>query len=195
MRRLWPPRLKPWARRRVRTARSRIRRQPSGTAVVRALTGADVLILSGGVSAGDFDFVPDVLRQLGVQLHFEKVAVQPGMPTVFGTKKQKAFFGLPGNPVSTFVIFEVFIKPFLYRRMGYAFRPLSAAGTFKTGFRRKRAERTLFLPVRFQAGEVEAVIYHGSGHLQALSRANALLTVPSGTEEILAGSRVDVRLL
>jgi molybdopterin molybdotransferase len=143
---------------------------------------------------GDYDFVPGILNHLGVRLHFDKIAVQPGKPTVFGTRNNVLIFGLPGNPVSTFIIFEVLVKKALYRLMGHEYTPLFLKGIMKKDFRRKRAERTFFVPVRYDNdGLVEPVEYHGSAHFTALTRANALLTVPMGVNEILAGSVVYVR--
>lgn len=153
----------------------------------------DVVVISGGVSMGTFDYVPDILKELGGTIHFSKVAVKPGKPTVFGTRGRKVFFGLPGNPVSTFVIFEVFVKPFLYRMMGHPFQPLFMRGEMKTAFRRKKAKRTAFIPVSYKDGLVEPVIYHGSAHLHALTRADGLLEVPAGQNEIAEGSVVHVR--
>jgi molybdopterin molybdotransferase len=164
-------------------------------AIVSALAECDVLILSGGVSAGDFDFVPSAMKQAGLVLHFEKIAVQPGMPTVFGSRGEKVAFGLPGNPVSTFVIFEVFIKPLLLRLLGHEYRPLLQPSVLATAFQRSRAERTAFLPVSARDGRAELVSYHGSAHLHALSQANALLRVPAGVSAIPAGSTVHVRFL
>ena len=116
-------------------------------AIAAGLEKCDVLILSGGVSAGDFDFVPAAMKEAGFTLHFEKIAVQPGMPTVFGSRGEKAAFGLPGNPVSTFVIFEVFIKPLLLRLLGHDHQPLLQPAVLAAAFQRSRAERTVFLPV------------------------------------------------
>ena len=168
-------------------------------ATVRAITAAldecDVLILSGGVSAGDFDFVPAAMRKAGFTLQFEKIAVQPGMPTVFATKNNAFAFGLPGNPVSTFVIFEVFIKPLLLRLMGHAVRPLRQPATLTADFSRANGERAAFVPVILRDGRAELVSYHGSAHLHALGRANALLRVPVGQKALAAGSIVDVRLI
>jgi len=163
------------------------------SAIEGLLPACDLLILSGGVSAGDYDFVPAVLRSLGVTLHFEKVAVQPGMPTVFGTRGEKCFFGLPGNPVSTFVIFEILIKPFLFRMMGHEWAPLLIRATLEDPYRRKNAERTAFIPIIYNEGRASLLPYHGSAHLLALSRANALMQLPQGVLEISAGSSVDVR--
>jgi len=164
-------------------------------AIASGLETCDVLILSGGVSAGDFDFVPAAMKKSGFTLHFEKIAVQPGMPTVFASRGQQAAFGLPGNPVSTFVIFEIFIKPLLLRLLGHACRPGLQPAVLAAAFQRSRAERTLFVPVHVAAGRAELVSYHGSAHLHALSRANGLLRVPAGQNAIPAGSTVDVRLL
>jgi len=152
-----------------------------------------VVIISGGVSMGDFDFVPGILKDLGVKLYFEKVAVKPGKPTVFGTLKNKFFFGLPGNPVSTFVIFELFVKPFLYRMAGTGFKPRFCRGVMTRDFKRKKTGRTAFIPVFQEDGEVTPIEYHGSAHIYALSGANALMEVPAGMAEVKKGSFVNVR--
>ncbi len=165
------------------------------SAIASGLETCDVLILSGGVSAGDFDFVPAAMSKAGFTLHFEKIAVQPGMPTVFGSRGQQAAFGLPGNPVSTFVIFEIFIKPLLLRLLGHVYRPGFQPAILAAAFQRSRAERTVFVPVIVADGRAELVSYHGSAHLHALSRANGLLRVPAGQNAIPAGSTVGVRLL
>lgn len=161
--------------------------------VDRLFEKCDMVIISGGVSMGDYDYVPEILEEAGVKLYFQKVAVKPGKPTVFGLKGEKVFFGLPGNPVSTFVIFEIFVKPFLYRMMGYGYHPLFVKGKMKQDFKRKKTGRTAFIPVRYSDGLVEAVEYHGSAHIYALSKANGLLQVPAGVKEVPQGSTVDVR--
>jgi molybdopterin molybdotransferase len=163
--------------------------------ITSCLNKCEVLILSGGVSAGDFDFVPTAMKQAGVTLHFEKIAVQPGMPTVFGSRAEKIVFGLPGNPVSTFVIFEIFIKPLLLRLMGHASQPLIMPAVLTEAYSRSNGTRTAFVPVRYSLGLATVLAYHGSGHLHALSRANALLRVPAGQLSIPAGSTADVRYL
>jgi molybdopterin molybdotransferase len=164
-------------------------------AIASSLEKCEVLILSGGVSAGDFDFVPAAMRAAGLTLHFEKVSVQPGMPTVFASRGERIAFGLPGNPVSTFVIFEIFIKPMLLRWLGHAARPLILPAVLSATFSRTHAGRTAFVPVRCLDGRADLVPYHGSAHLHSLSQANALLRVPEGCETIAAGSTVDVRFL
>ncbi len=89
------------------------------------LIDSDVVLISGGVSMGDFDLVPQILKQNNVKFLFEKLAVKPGKPTVFGLSEQAYCFGLPGNPVSTFTIFELLVRPFLYKLMGYDYSPVS----------------------------------------------------------------------
>lgn len=169
--------------------------ETTAQAIASGLKQCDALILSGGVSAGDFDYVPAAMKQAGCTLHFQKIAVQPGMPTVFASRGEQAVFGLPGNPVSTFVIFEVFIRPLLLRWLGHAYRPLIVPAVLEAGYRRRRSERTLFLPAFYREGKAEILAYHGSAHLHALSRANALLRVPAGQGSIPAGSMVDVRFI
>jgi molybdopterin molybdotransferase len=89
----------------------------------KAVEENDVVIVSGGVSMGDFDLVPGIFRQNNINLLFEKVATKPGKPTVFGVAENIYCFGLPGNPVSTFVLFELLVKPFLYKMMSYDYTP------------------------------------------------------------------------
>ncbi|MCK4761496.1 MAG: molybdopterin molybdotransferase MoeA [Candidatus Aminicenantes bacterium] len=161
--------------------------------VSRFFEKVDMVIISGGVSMGDFDFVPGILEELGVKLYFQKIAIKPGKPTVFGTKDETVFFGLPGNPVSTFVVFEIFVKPFLYRMMGFSYEPFFIEAMMKQDYKRKKSARTAFLPVMYRDGFVETVEYHGSAHLYALSQANALLKVPAGQDRVLKGSTVYVR--
>jgi len=157
------------------------------------LLTTDMVLISGGVSMGDYDYVPQILEKLGVTLHFEKVAIKPGKPTVFGIREEKIIFGLPGNPVSTFIIFEVFVKPLLYRLLGYSYTPFYIRGVMGQDFKRKKSNRLAFIPVIYEKGMVKAVSYHGSAHFNSLSQANALLEIPQGINEILKGSEVNVR--
>jgi molybdopterin molybdotransferase len=164
-------------------------------AIADAVSRSDVLLLSGGVSMGDLDLVPDALRARGFELIFEQVATKPGRPTVFGRADGTFVFGLPGNPVSTFVLFEVLVRPFLCALMGHAYRPLEVRLPLAETVRRRGADRTSWLPVSLDAdGRVRAAEYHGSAHIHALSRADGLIAVPVGLDELAAGSVVPVRL-
>jgi len=162
----------------------------------RAIAENDVVLLSGGVSMGEFDFVPGVLAQAGVRILFHSVAIQPGKPTVFGTDGTRAFFGMPGNPVSTFVIFEMLVRPFLARMMGQSCAPRSVCAKTAEVFRRKAADRECFHPVILNAdGTVSAVAYRGSAHIHAYTAANAMVRFPAGVIEIASGEEVPVILL
>jgi molybdopterin molybdotransferase len=162
-------------------------------AIESLLHSCDMILLSGGVSVGDYDLVPGILQKLNVAVHFEKIAVKPGKPTHFGTKGKTFFFGVPGNPVSTFVIFELLIKSLLYRMMGHTYVPLILEGTLTMPVKRKRAGRSAFVPVLYDHGKVEPVEYHGSAHIHALTKANGLVNIKRGVHEIPAGKKVDVR--
>jgi molybdopterin molybdotransferase len=162
------------------------------------LRDCDLLILSGGVSMGDFDLVPGVLGKNGVKILFEKIAVKPGKPTIFGVSEGGTYcFGLPGNPVSTFVIFELLVKPLLDRRLGNLSRPANVRAVMEGAYRRKKAERESWLPVALSADgrTVKVVDYHGSGHTHALCYADGLISIPVGVSKIDGGAAVSVRLL
>ncbi len=163
-----------------------------------ALLENDVVLICGGVSVGDFDFVPAVLREHEVELLFDKIAVQPGKPTVFGRSGRGYCFGLPGNPVSTFVIFELLVKPFLWKLMGHTHAPRTAClpldGAPLT--RNRNTDRQSWIPVRIMNGRaVAAVEYHGSAHVAALCAADGLVPMDIGVARIEPGTVVQVRLI
>lgn len=166
---------------------------PLSAALAAALASSDVVLLTGGVSAGDFDFVPGCLEGLGAEILFHGVAVKPGKPVLFARRGKSFIFGLPGNPVSTFVIFEVFVKPFLYRRMGIEWAPPAIRGVAAETISRRLAERAEFLPVRVRRGMVRQVKFHGSSHQNALAEADGLIRVEKGVAEIAKGTEIDVR--
>ncbi len=152
---------------------------------------ADVVLLSGGSSVGDYDFTPAVLRRLGVEIHFDRVSLKPGKPTLFGTRGETAVFGLPGNPISAFVVYHLLVRAALLRRLGVdaaAFPRVVAR--LEEPIRRLRA-RDQFLParVRLDGGRpsVAFVGWNGSGDVTCLNRANALVFVPHGEGSVAAG--------
>ena len=164
-----------------------------GAAIDQNISNVDIFLLSGGVSMGEFDYVPGVLQEKGFRLLFQKVAIKPGKPTVFGKKENKFVFGMPGNPVSTFIIFEMLVKPFCYKFMGanYSYKMVKAklAETIK----RKKSERLSFIPVVVNKnGEIGLVKYHGSAHIHSLTKANGILSIPVSVNEIKAGESVSV---
>ncbi|MBP6871538.1 MAG: molybdopterin molybdotransferase MoeA [Bacteroidales bacterium] len=158
-----------------------------------ALDQADVILLTGGVSMGTFDFVPKILEKAGIEILFRTISVQPGKPTVFGVKRDKRIFGLPGNPVSSFTIFEILVKPMLWKMMGIKDPVRNMILPFGGHYQRKRGDRMQWLPVKIKAGKVYPLEYHGSAHIFALADADAIAAIPLGITELNEGDLIDVR--
>ena len=160
---------------------------------------SDVLMISGGVSMGSFDLIPGVLVECGVELLFEKVAIKPGKPTVFGRHSGGYVFGLPGNPVSTLVIAELFAIPALKRMMGLTDVMPTVASATLDGELRHKADRRSYRPVvaTTEDGSLRAtpVKYEGSADLMGLTRGNALGVIPAGVERLGPGAEIEVVLL
>lgn len=167
--------------------------------IERALE-ADVLILSGGVSAGKYDLVEKVLQDLGAEIFFDAVAIRPGKPAVFGWCEGKPVFGLPGNPVSTMVTCELFVVPAIEALSGHAPAPLPF---FKAKLAHPVAEKgnvAHFLPAHLswpseETGgdpKVEILLWEGSGDIGAVVRANCFIVVHTSRLQLEAGEWVDV---
>ncbi|MBX3398401.1 MAG: molybdopterin molybdotransferase MoeA [Gemmataceae bacterium] len=153
---------------------------------------ADILILAGGVSAGDFDLVPKVLKDLGVTPHFHHVKMKPGKPLFFGTKGHTLVFGLPGNPVSSFVGFELFVRSAIRSMAGNA---MTGDGIEKMPLAESflgNNNRPTYHPARIESNGVRGLPWFGSADLRALLDANAFLVLPPGEVNYDAGSTVDV---
>ncbi len=159
----------------------------------QALDACDMVILTGGVSMGEYDYVPKVLEDQGVEILFKSIAVQPGRPTVFGVKPGKYVFGLPGNPVSSFVQFEMLVKPLIFGMMGHNFQPPKIALPMGVTFTRKKTTRKTLIPVFFKDGMVYPVEYHGSAHIHAYIHAHGIVAMEMGRSEFKKGEPVDVR--
>ena len=144
---------------------------------------------------GDFDFIPAVLQKLQFDIKFRTIAVQPGKPTVFGRSGDKFVMALPGNPISSFNIFELLAKPMIYRLMGLAYTAKSFEFPLAVEYKRKRSARLAFIPAILDENGVNPVDYHGSAHINALSAANVLFEVPIGTTEMHKGDKVHVRFI
>jgi molybdopterin molybdotransferase len=160
-----------------------------------AAEDCSVLLLSGGVSMGDFDFVPQAVRSCGFEVLFHKVAVKPGKPLLFARKGDVYAFGLPGNPVSTFVVFEMFVKGFLFRMMGAVYRPTVSVGILADTIERRDTERVEYRPVRLEGKHVHPLKYHGSTHLSVLAETTGLIRVEQGQARVTEGTELPVRLL
>jgi molybdopterin molybdotransferase len=160
---------------------------------------SDVLVISGGVSVGVYDLVEEVLARFDVKVLFDKVAIKPGAPLVFGRRGSTLVFGLPGNPVSAQVTFDVFVRAALLRMQGarVVSRPTLEAELLE-GVRNKSGRKAC-LParVRFEAGRLVArpVRSQGSGDVVAHARANALLVLEAARQRAEAGERVPALLL
>jgi len=157
---------------------------------------ADALVLSGGVSMGKYDLVETVLRELGTEFHFDAVAIRPGRPAVFGVCRGKPVFGLPGNPVSTMVTFELLVVPAIDLLGGTAPRPLALFRAKLAKAVKQKAALTHFLPARvtWEVGEavVEELPWQGSGDIVALAQANCFLVVRESRLELAAGEWCEV---
>jgi molybdopterin molybdotransferase len=158
--------------------------------ISQGLETCDLILLTGGVSMGDFDYVPGVMSQLGVDILFRSVAIQPGRPTVFGRAGEKLLFGLPGNPVSSFVIFELLVKPVLRKLFGNTMKTLQLHLPMGQEYRRRKSVRKSFLPVKILNGEVFPVEYHGSAHINAYIFADGIVSVEIGETTLEQGQKV-----
>ena len=168
---------------------------------------SDLLLMTGGVSMGRYDLVEQVLSELQAEFFFTGAKIQPGRPVVFGKcgaenpfREQPVtyFFGLPGNPVSTMVTFELFARPLLHALAGQTLRKRQFLhARLKTEIRVKTG-LTRFLPAmlsgEFQNSEVELVTWQGSGDVAATARANCYIVIPPDRERIAAGEWTAVML-
>jgi len=159
-----------------------------------ALAVAPLVVLSGGVSAGDFDFVPPVMEELGLTSHFTRVASKPGKPLTLATGAGAVVLGLPGNPVAVYLMFHLFVLRAARRLMGLPAEPRKVALKLAASFERRKGVRAEHVPCRIDAdGRVAALEYHGSAHLAALMEADGVFIVPRGVVSLPAGA--DVQLL
>jgi molybdopterin molybdotransferase len=180
---------------------------------------ADVLVLSGGVSAGKFDLVPQVLAELGVEQVFHKIALRPGKPLWFGIKRIPAaandpassilhpassprttlVFGLPGNPVSSLVCFELFVRPALASLAGRGFAQLSSIPAKLNHYYDHVGGRAACLPARLRIEGVETAVdilpWQGSADLATLAGANGLIRLPTENRRFEPGEMLDVLLI
>jgi molybdopterin molybdotransferase len=159
---------------------------------------SDLLILAGGVSMGRYDLVEQVLAEMHAEFFFTGVKIQPGRPVVFGQVQGRYFFGLPGNPVSTMVTFELFVRPMIEAFAGMSPRKLQFThARLRTEIRIKTG-LTRFLPAmlsgEFENCEVALVPWQGSGDIAATARANCYAVILPDREHIAAGEWVAVML-
>jgi molybdopterin molybdotransferase len=168
-------------------------------AAVREGLDRDVLVLSGGVSMGRKDLVVDALRDEGVEILFHRVAVKPGKPVVFGRRGRTLVLGLPGNPVSVAVTFELFVRPVIRKLTGHARLHRTVVPAVLGTPVPEGSERRTFLPASVRPGPdgfiASLVPYQGSGDPIGMARGDALLVVPEGAAARSTGDRAEVLLL
>jgi len=158
----------------------------------------DLLVLSGGVSMGKYDLVENVLRGMQAEFYFDAVAIRPGKPAVFAKCGETFVFGLPGNPVSTMVTFELLVTPAVDLLSGSEARPLPLFEARLGEALNEKPGVTHFLPACVERQgtrlEVKALKWQGSGDVAALGKANGYVVVPADAEKIEAGENVAVML-
>jgi len=174
-------------------------RQEAIAEALRAGLAADVLVVSGGVSAGDYDLVEPALLELGATFLFTKVAIKPGAPLVFGRCGETLVFGLPGNPVSAQVTFDLFVRPALLKMQGARVLDRPRVAVELLGPVKNRSGRKSHVParVRLEGGRLVArpVRSMGSGDLTAHARANALVVIEAERPQVAAGETAEALLL
>ena len=162
----------------------------------KAMAECDVVLLSGGVSMGDFDLVPGIMKANGLTILFDEIAIQPGKPTTFAVSDDTWCVGLPGNPVATFTQFELLVKPFLYRLMGLEYRPANLRLPMAQTHTRARAARESWFPAKItDDGTVLPCEFHGSAHIDSLCEADCLGNMSPGVGTLEKGSLVTIRTL
>ena len=162
--------------------------------IKQAIIECDIVLVTGGVSMGDFDFIPAVMERAGVKILFTRINIQPGKPTTFGVHPDALVFGLPGNPVSSFTQFELLVRPLISEMMGYNLNPFSVNLPMKVSFSRRLADRHAFIPAIITPdGFVTPVEYHGSAHISSLSLADGIISLEAGKKSIEKGEIVNVR--
>lgn len=164
--------------------------------IQKAAAESDIVILTGGISAGDFDFVPAVIQHAGFDIKFRSMAVQPGKPVIFATRGNQYLVALPGNPVSSFVQFELLVKHLIKLITGNQVPVIKLNVPMGVDYKRKKSDRKAFFPVYLSSeGTAMPVEYHGSAHIHSYIYAHGIATIEIGENEISKGFLVDVRLV
>ncbi len=158
----------------------------------------DVLLMTGGVSMGDLDLVQDVLKELGGHFYYQKVAIKPGKPTVFGKVGEKLVFALPGNPVSSATVFEVIVRPALRKMMGYPVYQNPIVTAVLTEYFANHSQRENYHPAVcwYEDGQFfcRPLRTRGSGDIVSFARSNSYLICPIDKKEIYENEPVQVML-
>ncbi len=167
--------------------------------IINKSRDCQILLTSGGVSMGKYDLVQEALCSLGFRRIFWKVAIKPGMPTLFGLWENRLVFGLPGNPVASMVTFEHFIRPLIYKMLGRKDTTDVFVQAIATEDIKNKPGRRKYLRVQLEYKKgnyyASATGAQGSGMLSSMLGADGLMIIPENVEYIMAGQEVKVRLL
>ncbi len=163
--------------------------------LLQAMGENEVVLVCGGSSVGDFDFVPVLFEKHCNEMLIEKINIKPGKPLMFATYSGGVCYGMPGNPVSTYVLMELLVKPFLLHSMGLTDQPRIVSLRLNKDLKIRCARRQTFIPVKVVDGGVERIAFHGSAHIHAMCTADGLILLPEGENVFEAGSLINVRLL
>lgn len=164
-------------------------------AIEKALNQSHLVLISGGISVGDFDFVGQALEQIGVEKLFYKVKQKPGKPLFFGKHKQTLLFALPGNPASTLNCFYVFVYPLLQALMGRSFNGLLRIKYPLADDFENTTDRALFLKAKIQNDVVTPLTGQASSMIKAFAMANALVYIPLSKKKFKKGEKVETLIL
>ena len=169
-------------------------------ALEEALEACDLLLVSGGVSVGDFDYTKDLLEELGLRVLFWKAAIKPGKPLLFGLMGQKPVFGLPGNPVAALLCLEEFVRPSLERMQGHSpgHPSYHLAGLLENDLRKEESRQQYLFCLVSESPEgfrVRVIRPQGSAMLGMACQANALAVAPIGAGSLKKGERIAFRWL
>ena len=169
------------------------------TAKFKTALRADLIISSGGVSVGDYDLVKDIMKEVGNRMQFWQVAMRPGKPLAFGAMNNIPLFGLPGNPVSSMVSFEQFVRPSILKLMGHRnlFRRTVRALLKEPIDKKKGTRHFIRARITFEDGRYRVVSTgeQGSGILKSMVKANGLIVLPEETTSVKVGETVMVQLI
>ena len=159
---------------------------------------SDIIISSGGASVGDYDFIHELLLEIGADIKFEKVAIKPGKPVIFATYKGKLFFGLPGNPLSIITAFEQFVKPVIKKMLGKDSLQNTIKITLTEDYKIKKGRvKQIYVNLEKKDGKYYAskISEQCSNHLITLSKSNGIIIIPEDKIELKKGDLVDGRYI
>lgn len=162
--------------------------------IEQALEHCDILMLVGGVSVGDYDFVTQVVQDCGVKQHFHRIRQKPGKPLFFGSRKEQLIFGLPGNPSSALTCFYLYVAPVIDHLLQRPASIKSMKTTINYDYH-KKAGLTHFLKGYFDGNTVQPLHAQESYRLQSFAQANCLIVIPEDTSSVCIGDQVMIQLL